>query len=343
MPHGGMKEALPANGSLLDRALASSEDRQAWLEARAVRVTATEAAGLRTKGPAFRRELLAAKLAPQAEWQGNRYTDRGHEREPVIVDWVRAHWPHLAGNTTLFHAPQNPLHAATPDGWGYWDGQRLDLLEVKTSKHDLDPWTPGGYFQRTGYWQQVQWQLYVMGAQRCLFVWEQHDDAWPDPQPVDLEPKWAWIERDDQEVAAMVADADHFLAELELARSRAGLEPEAADADLDALGATVVAARRAEATAKAEREGAWKRLLAGLGDRPSFSQVGLSRVTWTNEQVEEVVPDPEAALEAPGGRELYEAHQAARLAWEQHQARFTTTRVKSAQRLTVTEPKAGGR
>ena len=74
-------------------------------------------------------------------------------------------------SSALFHADGNRDHLATPDGLRERDGV-LELCEIKTTN---TAWRgiPRHYLR------QVWWQQYVLGAERTLVVWEQHDDFVP--------------------------------------------------------------------------------------------------------------------------------------------------------------------
>ena len=49
-----------------------------------------------------------------------------------------------------------------------------------------------------------------LGAERTLFVWEEHDDF----NPIHDEPRSVWIERDDKEIGQLVALATRLIDEL---------------------------------------------------------------------------------------------------------------------------------
>lgn len=351
-------EALSA---MQGRALASSEDRPAWLAARALRVTATEAAKIADGSQAARARLLQDKLHPEQvrDLSGDRYVARGNARERVIADWLAATVPGLQHNAVLFGAAEQPLHAATPDVYGVTQRPLEDLPvgtflvgDIKTSKHDLDPAVPNGYFWSTTYMDQLQWQMHVAGARAAVFCWEQHDDDWPDPQPLDLEPRLVVVHYSAERVTRMIAQADLLLAELEHERAQQDggapvpLQVRETLLQADELGMSVLDGRRAEAEAKARREANWQRLQTLLEQVPSFSRTGVSRVTWTNEDVTERVPDPDAALAAHvdgmdedvTGADLKADLDRATAAWAEHQARFTKDRIVTVRKLTVTDP-----
>lgn len=178
-----------------DRVVASSADRVAWLRARSRGVTATDAARLSSERAL--RAVLRDKVLGTG-FGGNAYTDHGRAREPEIARWVRARH-RIEPSSTLFHAHGQPLHLATPDGVGERDGIVV-LAEIKTTGH---PWRsiPRSYLR------QVWWQQYVLGAERTLVVWEQHEAF----VPVHPEPRVQWVERDEDQIHLLVGLADRLL------------------------------------------------------------------------------------------------------------------------------------
>ena len=50
----------------------------------------------------------------------------------------------------------------------------------------------------------------MLGAERTLVVWEQHDDF----IPIRDEPEYRWVDRDDDQIAILVRLADELIAEL---------------------------------------------------------------------------------------------------------------------------------
>lgn len=178
-----------------DRIVARSEDRAAWLGARRRGVTATDAA--RLSGPRSIQAVVLEKLLGGG-FGGNAFTDYGRERESEIARWVSAHH-RIAPSTALFRSSGEPLHLATPDGVAVVDGSVV-LAEIKTTNK---AWRaiPRSYLR------QVWWQQYVLGAERTLLVWEQHTNF----VPVAPEPQYRWIERDDNEIHALVGLANRVL------------------------------------------------------------------------------------------------------------------------------------
>lgn len=178
-----------------DRVVADSTDRVAWLKARARGVTATDAARLTGRSAIHR--LVQEKLHGSG-FTGNAFTDHGRRREPEIAAWAaRTH--QVTPSTALFHAAGNAAHLATPDGIRESPGGRLELCEIKTTSVE---WRgiPRSYLR------QVWWQQYVLGAERTLVVWERHVDFVPVG-----EPEARWVDRDEDQIARLVALADELL------------------------------------------------------------------------------------------------------------------------------------
>lgn len=182
------------------RIVADSRDRVAWLRARARGITATDVAGL--SGEASISRAADAKLGHGPRFGGNAYTDHGRRREPEIAAWVAATHGILP-SSALFRAEVEQRHLATPDGVCADAEGRVLLAEIKTTNKGWQT------IPRT-YLRQVWWQQYVLGAERTLFVWEEHADF----QPLHDEPKSVWIERDDKEIGRLVALANRLIDEL---------------------------------------------------------------------------------------------------------------------------------
>lgn len=181
------------------RIVADSRDRVAWIRARSRGITATDVAQL-TSGKAIGRAADAKLMG--SGFSGNAYTDHGRRREPEIAAWVAATHG-IQPSSALFHAVVEKRHLATPDGIAVDGGGRVTLAEIKTTNKSWRS-IPRGYLR------QVWWQQHVLGAERTLVVWEQHDDF----VPVHDEPKCAWIDRDEREISKLVGLATDLIDEL---------------------------------------------------------------------------------------------------------------------------------
>jgi len=141
-------------------------------------------------------------------FSGNAYTDHGRAREPEIARWVERRYG-IVSSDALFHAAGQTAHLATPDGLAVSVSGHLELAEIKTTK---SPWRsiPRSYLR------QVWWQQYVLGAERTLLVWEQHDDF----IPTNAEPECRWIDRDENQIHLLVQLADRVLGVVAAGRNR---------------------------------------------------------------------------------------------------------------------------
>lgn len=163
------------------RAGASDQDRDAWLAQRRTGITATEAKRLMLGEPA---ELLALEKVMGAPFEGNRYTQWGKLREPFIAASVSREMPYLHEEHRVFHARNQPRHLASPDMIGVRDDGSLILSEIKTSGRDL---SNVAVYDSTGYFFQMQWQMYVLEATSCWMVAEVHDGQWDYHNPLSID------------------------------------------------------------------------------------------------------------------------------------------------------------
>ena len=212
-----------------------------WYEARMLGVTATEVRDLAKGYKSNRNKILREKLTgDRMDLAGNQYVEYGVLREPMIAAWITRRFG-IPASDVLYVQDANPSYLATPDGVEVDAFGNVYVSEVKTSKHDLTPGRieegvlvltkgPGGkwylqdnHFADTGYYDQMQWQMFVMGAQRTLFAWEQHDSDWSGwptraPKTLTAEPGWCWVLRDEKRIAELRVIADTFLEEVKATR-----------------------------------------------------------------------------------------------------------------------------
>lgn len=345
---------VPKRGAENDRS--QPEKRAAWLEQRRGGITATDLRdwGLGSK----RRAIITEKVT--GEWEddeprSNRYYDHGIHREPIIAEWVEKNFGISPCGYVYSHG-DNPRHLASPDGVSVdpFTGALLvgttdaALAEIKTTVDDLTPGpldatrtlirlTRGTAFDKSGYYIQMQWQMYVMNAVTTLFVWEQHDSK-VDPEtgyfsPIDL-PQYAWIPRDQAFIDWLVDDYSvSALAEIDAARLGLHDLPPSSDLPTDEamLVARLLAARDAEAVAVAAKNQAWDELKAHyLGEgKPDFSldAPGFAKITVsTTHSIRHVVDEKAMRAKAPALVEKYESLR----------DRHTRHEPTSTQRLTIT-------
>lgn len=213
--------AAQAGPSDADKDLPDSK----WHEARAQAVSATLAAKLGHGGDidyVIAREVR--ERINETRFYGNAYTRWGREREPFL-EQVGEHQYGIVGEDRLFYSRANPRHVCSPDGIGIHPvNGRVRLGEYKTSGKELGM----AQVKANGYYDQVQWQLYVMEADHAYLIWErregtrdQYDTYVPQVGGSHL------IMRDEARIAELVRRADLFLEALDVERERlSALSPE---------------------------------------------------------------------------------------------------------------------
>lgn len=310
-----LSQIAPTPGPVWDKS--RPETRQPWLEFRAGGITATQ---IRDWGNAAkRRQIIDEKISGVFEDLSHLpYVNHGNRREPVIAQWAQGRFGIEPCEQTFAHG-ENPRHLASPDGISRspFTGELIVgtddavVMEIKTSKYDLTPGkldsdrtlleiTPGSKFEGSGYYVQMQWQMYVMNASATLFIYEQHDDV-VNPEtgtftPVGP-PQYAWVERDQALIDVLLEKvAPKALAEIDAARlslKGADLPPVSNFPAEDAvLVQDVVQGRQAESVARTSKERAWKTLQSkyvGEG-KPDFTEdLGFATIT-----VSTSTPDPKS-------------------------------------------------
>ena len=182
-----------------DRFIArKDEDFEAWLNARRYGVTATQVSNAST--PAGFEKAAADFLTEYSE-PDNPYMRFGREWESHIADFVQAEFD-VDPNEWLI-AGENPRHLATPDGLG----KKHDWIgEYKTTGKD---WMTVEKLPLR-YRRQVQWQLHVTGAEKCVVGWLLREQVEGEFIPAWFEPKVGIIERDDDLIADLISVADRL-------------------------------------------------------------------------------------------------------------------------------------
>ena len=183
-----------------------------WLRQRRSVVTATDVAKIKTGSDKAFASLWREKREPSA-FRGNRFTQHGKDREPVIAAMLTEDYQWLRPNKALLVSEDDARFGATPD---MVSDDGLALGEIKTRKVSDDK---GEWFSwadvcadQTGkkYACQVAWQLFVTGAERCVFAVEHwsDEDGWADLHPLRVFD----VERDESLIAELRDVAERFLA-----------------------------------------------------------------------------------------------------------------------------------
>ena len=151
-----------------------SFDHEEWLEQRRAVLTATEIAKA-IRSPRYARALREEKRTGIQGFPGNKYTDWGKKREPIIAEYIHTMVDsRLEANDDLWINDEATI-GATPDmvDRDYIKGEPLEIIgEIKTVVEHLD-WHEGDIPPH--YYDQVQIQLYVTDADECLFAWEPYE------------------------------------------------------------------------------------------------------------------------------------------------------------------------
>lgn len=180
-----------------ERFIARSSDREAWLYARQQGITATMVAHGST--PAGFRDIVAQMENP-TPIEPNAMMDWGNEREPHIAQIVKER----------FGIMPNDWLIAKDDGLNRWqmatpDGLSLDhttIAEIKTTGKPLD-------VIPIRYRRQIQWQLHVTGADRCLFAYELRLQG-PEGFVPGFDVVTQWVERDERQIVELIATAQQL-------------------------------------------------------------------------------------------------------------------------------------
>lgn len=190
----------PALPVLTDDGMAVSraQNLEAWIQARRMGITATDARRLVRKNGKLSKQrlaLLKQKLDDSYESYSSERMQYGIHREGPIARWVALNFPGAEANDVLFE--RNSGHLATPDMI-----HPDFVVEIKSSINTAE---------RVGitYLDQLQWQMYVMGRPRALLVVEH-------PETEEIET--LWVESDQYRIARLKEVADCLLEVLDRAR-----------------------------------------------------------------------------------------------------------------------------
>jgi hypothetical protein len=179
----------------IERFIVSSQTKDLWLAARDRGVTATQVAKAST--PAGMKEVLAQIKNPTPV-EPNSYMDWGVEREAYIAYQVLKRYGILANDYLICaEGAGNEWQMATPDGLSL--DHKL-IGEYKTSGKSLEK-VPANYMR------QVQWQLYVTGAEKCLFAYELRLEG-PEGFVPGFDVECQWIDRDEKMIGDLIKVAE---------------------------------------------------------------------------------------------------------------------------------------
>jgi putative phage-type endonuclease len=184
----------------LDQFVASkSVSEQQWLAARREGVTATQVAKA-ASGPGGFEQAVADYRADFVE-QDNPYMAFGRAWEGPISMHLKLHWGVMPNDWLIRHVDV-PHYRASPDGLSLGHDA---IAEIKTTGKDWNPEKIPVQYRR-----QVQWQLFVTGAELCVFAWMLREERNGAMVPGWFDPKVTVLERDEDMISELVKVADRL-------------------------------------------------------------------------------------------------------------------------------------
>jgi hypothetical protein len=186
-----------------ERMVARSQTDE-WYKARQYGVSATTVAKAASGPAGYDAELKNALFPEDNEVPDNDYMKFGRDYEEWIVQGL-PHEYRIKPNDWLIRGDGDyRWHLATPDGL---NDEWSIIAEVKTTGKDWD-----GSAIPIQYRRQVQWQLHVTGAQKCVFGWLLRATSESgDFVPAWMEPKHIIMERDETMIAELIDVAQRFM------------------------------------------------------------------------------------------------------------------------------------
>lgn len=242
----------------------STDNREDWLKSREGVLTATQIARLMVGGPAEWKSVRGEFEGERRDFD-SKYFAWGREREQFIANYAATFIDStLEPNDQFLISTRDPRIGATPDAIG------MDVIgEFKTSKHPMpDDLSQAMDKLHMRYYVQVQVQLFVTGAEACVFAWEQHNDEWPSPEPYEI--RHQMILPDKEMLGIITETVDRFFDE---------------DADVDEVTQTVIQDKVDE--------------LREIQEQQDNLKQQESKI---REQIQELIGDEDVSLELHGAK-----------------------------------------
>ena len=256
------------------QAVASSDDWAEWHRERSSSVTATDIARLAAGGPAVWATIRAEKQGHRS-FHGNKYTEWGKAREPVIAAGSAVRALNMLHNTT-FYVRDGTNIGATPDLITRDDSLVGDIKTAKLPENGEWTMPPQKYID------QCLIQMWVMGAEGAALVVEFHEDF----RPVSLEPRVYWVDYNQDRIDYLLDIAEQFV-------------EEGPGTVMDGLLARRVEAMRAKTEAVEEIAAVDAEIMQLIGDRDEFKHVSdLGTITLSR-------PSPRETFQLSKFKESY--------------------------------------
>jgi len=173
-------------------------DEQQWLDARRGKISATLIAKASTR--AGFDEAVQSLVDPPPPIDDNAYMEFGRRMEPSIAMWLKDEYGVLPNSWLIAH-PDRREFVATPDGIHLSSPL---IAEIKTTGKPWEKWREVPIQYR----RQVQWQMYVTGADQCVFAWMLRAEAEGRMVPAWMEPRHLIVDRDEKHIAELLVTAD---------------------------------------------------------------------------------------------------------------------------------------
>jgi len=186
-----------------ERMVARSQTDE-WYKARQYGVSATTVAKAASGPAGYNAELNNALFPEDNIVEDNAYMKFGRDYEEWIVNGLPIEYGIKPNDWLIRGDGDYRWHLATPDGLN--DDWSI-IAEVKTTGKDWEGSTIPIQYRR-----QVQWQLHVTGAQKCVFAWllRATSDS-GEFVPAWMEPKHIIMERDEVMIADLIEVAQRFI------------------------------------------------------------------------------------------------------------------------------------
>jgi hypothetical protein len=185
-----------------------------WYKAREYGVSATTVAKAASGPGGYDSELKRALHPEENVIEDNAYMKFGRDWEQWIVENIPKELG-IVHNDWLIEAAEERRHLATPDGL---NADWSMIAEVKTTgvdwSEDLEPdaiLALSPVKIPIQYRRQVQWQMYVTGATQCVFAWLLRAGDYPEFSPAWIEPKYIFINRDEEMIEKLIDVAHRFV------------------------------------------------------------------------------------------------------------------------------------
>lgn len=196
----------------LDRIVADSVDREAWLAIRSTGLGASDSASFSTVKSI---ELYARAKLKERTFGGNAHTETGRTWEPAIVSAAG-----FQQSTLMFCSESNPLFFATPDG--ILEGPDGPVLAEAKTLLIPDAKLEGGWTFDTwephippAHLRQIAWAQFVLGAPFSKYLVLPRDAR---HRPLGMVPKIITVDRDEALIDHLLTIANPVLAIMQAAR-----------------------------------------------------------------------------------------------------------------------------